>query len=461
MAIDKLLHPLRSTAPLIVYIDVKSPYAYLAIEPTIGLAEELGINIDWRLFVLDIQSYLGSAKLGKTGEVVASNRTSEQWSGVKYAYFDCRRYANLSGMTIRGTEKIWDTQLPAIGLLWLRQWTDPQISVRYIRALFEPFWRRALDVEELAVIERLLVAVGAPVEGFAEFAAGQGRAQNDQLQAAAFDAGIFGVPTYVLDEEIFFGREHLPMIRARLSSATAPMVGVDVAYELPPAPQLPAIGQGAHTAPAAVRELEVAIDFSSPSSLLALAPTLRLAQEFDLRLRWLPTSGGGLRRPAEVDPTEDRGQAHRRLRAAARARYLALYAAMNLPEPVTDLFVDVDPQLANAGLLWATRRAVTQQTKGEDAVHGYVQAVFNRVWFEQGSIQTVVEIDALLKELGVQGFAEFWHTEGEQALSANRLALSQRGLISAPTYFFADQPFVGREHLPLLRALLGALQVSD
>ena len=28
------MQPLESTAPLVVYIDFKSPYAYLAIEPT-------------------------------------------------------------------------------------------------------------------------------------------------------------------------------------------------------------------------------------------------------------------------------------------------------------------------------------------------------------------------------------------------------------------------------------------
>ena len=56
--------PLASHAPLIVYVDHKSPYAYLAVEPTYALGEELGIEIDWRPLTLDIPSYLGSARLG-------------------------------------------------------------------------------------------------------------------------------------------------------------------------------------------------------------------------------------------------------------------------------------------------------------------------------------------------------------------------------------------------------------
>ena len=32
-----------------------------------------------------------------------------------------------------------------------------------------------------------------------------------------FDAGIFGVPGYVLEGEYYFGREHLPMVRWMLT----------------------------------------------------------------------------------------------------------------------------------------------------------------------------------------------------------------------------------------------------
>ena len=108
------MHPTESDRPLIVYLDIKSPYAYLAWQPTRDLAAQLGIKVDWRPFVLDIPSYLGSAKLDKKGKVATANRSEQQWSGVKYAYFDCRRYANLRELTVRGTVKIWNTDLTAV-----------------------------------------------------------------------------------------------------------------------------------------------------------------------------------------------------------------------------------------------------------------------------------------------------------------------------------------------------------
>ena len=53
-----------SDSPLIVHIDFKSPYAFLAIEPTRQMLKSLGVVADWRPFVLDIGSYLGTREVG-------------------------------------------------------------------------------------------------------------------------------------------------------------------------------------------------------------------------------------------------------------------------------------------------------------------------------------------------------------------------------------------------------------
>ena len=91
--------PLASDAPLIVYIDFKSPYAFIAKDPTYAIEDQLGIEIDWRPLTLDIPSFLGSARLDAKDKVVEQNRTPEQWQGVRYAYRDARRYARLMPAT--------------------------------------------------------------------------------------------------------------------------------------------------------------------------------------------------------------------------------------------------------------------------------------------------------------------------------------------------------------------------
>ena len=208
------MQALQSQAPLIVYVDVKSPYAFIAIEPTLALEAEVGVLFDWRPLTLDIPSYLGSAKKSK-GKVVQSNRSPRQWQAVKYAYRDARRYAERQGHVLKGTEKIWDSSLANIAILWVSEHARRHLA-DYFRVVYPQFWRRELDIEDPQVILDCVARAGAPTEGLIEYMHGDGRQQHDELQQQLHPTGIYGVPTYVIDGEILFGREHLPLIRWQL-----------------------------------------------------------------------------------------------------------------------------------------------------------------------------------------------------------------------------------------------------
>ena len=294
-------------SPLVVYIDFKSPYAYLAIEPTRRVGRELGIEIDWQPFVLDIPSYLGSSRLKKSGEVAEHSRSEEQWSGVKYAYYDCRRYANLRGLTVRGTVKIWDTNLAAIGMLWAKRQGD-EILQRYIDRIYEPFWKRELDVEDSAEIERVLADSGADVRGFNVFSLGEGARENEQLQEKTFDQGVFGVPTYALGDELYFGREHLPRVRWQLQGRQGP--APDIAYELMPGDYVEGVD---------FNTLEVGICLSNPESHLIIQKVLSMSTDLGVTVNWYELPEQKTRSlPNVVD--QSRGARHRRFRSDYRAR---------------------------------------------------------------------------------------------------------------------------------------------
>jgi 2-hydroxychromene-2-carboxylate isomerase len=200
-----------------LYSDYKSPYAYLAKDLAYQLESDFPVKIDWLPYTLDIPSYLGSAALDNDGNVIESTRDAHQWRKVKYAYMDCRRQARKRGLMILGTRKIWDSSLAAIGMLWAKR-HGPAIFRAYHDRVFERFWRRELDIENPQVIAAVLREAGAETSGFAGYLHGTGRAEHDAIRASAEAAGVFGVPTLVLDGELFWGREHLPDIREMLAA---------------------------------------------------------------------------------------------------------------------------------------------------------------------------------------------------------------------------------------------------
>ena len=206
-----------------VYIDYKSPYAYLAKDPAYELARDFAVRLDWLPYRLDIPSFLGSARLDESGRVVEESRSAHQWRRVKYSYMDCRRQARKAGLVIRGTQKIWDSSLALIGMLYAKRQGDAVLK-HYHDITFERFWKRELDIEDPAVVTSVLVEAGADTSGVGAYLEGEARGDLECICRDAEEQGVFGVPSFVLDGELFWGREHLPEIRDRL--AAPPMARV-------------------------------------------------------------------------------------------------------------------------------------------------------------------------------------------------------------------------------------------
>jgi len=198
-----------------VYSDYKSPYAYLAKDLAYELERDVPVRLQWLPYVLDIPSFLGSARLDAAGNVLEEQRNGHQWRRVRYSYMDCRRAARKRGLIIRGPQKIWDSALAAAGMLNAQQSGDA-VFRRYHDLVFERFWKRELDIEDVAAIGAVLDEAGAHGGAFAAYAE-EGRAEVARISRAAEEQGVFGVPTFVVDGELFWGREHLPEIRQNLS----------------------------------------------------------------------------------------------------------------------------------------------------------------------------------------------------------------------------------------------------
>ena len=58
------------------YVDIKSPYAYLALDPAIEMFDQLGLRWNLLPYTLNIADYLGSATVNNKGEIISSNRTA-------------------------------------------------------------------------------------------------------------------------------------------------------------------------------------------------------------------------------------------------------------------------------------------------------------------------------------------------------------------------------------------------
>jgi 2-hydroxychromene-2-carboxylate isomerase len=204
-----------SRARVVHYFDYKSPYAFLAQEATFALA---GPRVELVLvpYTLDIPAFLGRAEVDAEGRVLSEDRNAHQWRRVRYIYMDCRREARKRGLVLRGPRKVYDSRLAHAGFLYAQRGGGARA---YHDDVFARFWRHELDLEDPAQIADALARAGVEPGGFAAWAAGEGLEALERLRLEAEARGVFGVPSYLVGDELFWGNERLEQVRERLAAA--------------------------------------------------------------------------------------------------------------------------------------------------------------------------------------------------------------------------------------------------
>ncbi len=95
---------------------------------------------------------------------------------------------------------------------------DQGVFPAYADMTYERFFKRALDIEDRDAVRAVLDEAGADTAGFFDFAAGAGRARLTRIATEADEQGVFGVPTFLLDGELFWGHDRVAVLRERLAS---------------------------------------------------------------------------------------------------------------------------------------------------------------------------------------------------------------------------------------------------
>ncbi|CAF5015232.1 unnamed protein product, partial [Rotaria sp. Silwood1] len=186
------------------YYDFKSPYTYLALEPALQLEKEYPIQLRFIPWAIRIEESFG-------GNLQERNKLN--WNKVRYGYLDCRRYANERGLIIRGPQRIFNSRLSLIGGLYAEKYN---FFLPYAYRTFELFFKRQLNIENIDEITKILyetsnknVSFEKFAQDFQTYANNQGQQEYLNAENEAEQDNIFGVPTFIVRGEPFFGNDRI------------------------------------------------------------------------------------------------------------------------------------------------------------------------------------------------------------------------------------------------------------
>jgi 2-hydroxychromene-2-carboxylate isomerase len=193
--------------PIKFYFAYTSPFTYLAMSPAYELENSHRVRIRFIPYGVNIRQVYG-------GEV--EQRDERNRRKLRYLYLDARRLAAERGLIIRPPKKIFSARFAFYGGMCAE---DQGRFRAYSDLVFERFWKRQLEVENPCALAAILSEIGADSGKFLSYVADEAAEAKPRLKACFAEAAedqVFGVPTFVIERERFWGYDRSDWVKRKL-----------------------------------------------------------------------------------------------------------------------------------------------------------------------------------------------------------------------------------------------------
>ena len=201
------------------YFDFLSPFAYLASEEIEVLCDNNGAQAVFK-------PVLFPGLLNHWGQ----RGPAEIPPKAAHTLRQCLRYAHHRGVPLRSPK--YHPFRPLTALRACLATEDCQRATA-VHALFRHGWAVGGDLGSDGAIAAALTRAG--LDGTALVKAAGQRVFKAKLKAeteAAIAEGVFGIPTMIVDDELFWGLDQLPYVALHLQGRD-PIAGIDLAERMP------------------------------------------------------------------------------------------------------------------------------------------------------------------------------------------------------------------------------------
>ncbi len=186
------------------YFDLASPYAYLGLARLPSLVLPQGCGIDYR--PVDVEALKRAA--GNIGPAM-----HELPSRKRYVMQDAARWAKRYGIAFAEPAG-WDaTRLNRGAFLAI----DRGMAARYLEVAARHVWGTGGNPGDEELIGAVATELGwSAQELFTYTVSSQAEQRQRETLAAARAAGVFGVPTTILDGQLWWGNDRLGFVQEAL-----------------------------------------------------------------------------------------------------------------------------------------------------------------------------------------------------------------------------------------------------
>ena len=175
------------------YFDIISPYAYIAYKKI--------------LKIKDINFKLKPIFLGGLHNLVGITAPAFNKYKMKNMQNDCELVAKKNNISFK-----WNSKFPINTLSIMRGYLCVKVSKKeeYLNSFFEAYWKEDLDLSDEVNIKPILKKLKIDENDFFNSIKNQDIKDNlKKLTQEALEKEVFGTPTFIVNNKIFWGQDRL------------------------------------------------------------------------------------------------------------------------------------------------------------------------------------------------------------------------------------------------------------
>ena len=189
--------------PIIFYFDPLSPFAYIGSVEIERVGQRHGREVEWRPVLLGVTVL----------KIMGMRPLLDYPLKGPYLRRDAQRLATYFDVPLKphGLSKV-NSLAACRAYLWARDHA-PDRAKPLAQALFARLWQKGLDITSVDAVIEEAAALGLDTEQLRVALAGpELKAALQASVEGAVAAGVFGVPSFLVDGELFWGNDHFWML---------------------------------------------------------------------------------------------------------------------------------------------------------------------------------------------------------------------------------------------------------
>jgi 2-hydroxychromene-2-carboxylate isomerase len=192
------------------YVSLNSPWTHLGAARIEAMA--MANNATMRIFPVDF-----GAIFAQSGGLPLPKRSPQRQA---YRLQELRRWRHDLGIPIAIEPKFFPSseQHSASCVIALRETMGDQPAIKLAHRVLKAVWQEEKNAGDLATLAGLIADIGLDADQVLKLGAEPRWAERRIADTkAALDRGVFGAPSYVIGDEIFWGQDRLEFVERRLA----------------------------------------------------------------------------------------------------------------------------------------------------------------------------------------------------------------------------------------------------